>query len=130
VIIGGQMVLLHALQAGREPGRVGQDLDTVIDARIRPPALPAFLATLANLGFESAGRVPTRSRTASSVDPHTSTFSARTDSVVAPTCAQLSRQRPSKYEAALRHCSEPNESRFVTVIVLFMCRGQTCSGQS
>lgn len=41
VIIGGQMVMLHALQAGREPGRVSQDLDTVIDARVRPPALTA-----------------------------------------------------------------------------------------
>lgn len=58
VIIGGQMVMLHALQAGREPIRVSQDLDTVIDARVRPPALPAFLATLANLGFKSAGVSP------------------------------------------------------------------------
>ncbi len=58
VIIGGQMVMLHALQAGREPGRVSQDLDAVIDARVRPPALPAFLATLANLGFKSAGVSP------------------------------------------------------------------------
>lgn len=54
VIIGGQMVMLHALEAGRESGRVSQDLDTVIDARVRPPALPAFLATLADLGFTSA----------------------------------------------------------------------------
>ena len=30
VIIGGQMVMLHALQAGREPGRISQDLDAVI----------------------------------------------------------------------------------------------------
>ena len=58
VIIGGQMVMLHALQAGREPGRVSQDLDAVIDARVRPPALPAFLATLATLGFKSAGVSP------------------------------------------------------------------------
>jgi hypothetical protein len=58
LVIGGQMVMLHALQAGREPGRVSQDLDTVIDARVRPPALPAFLATLANLGFKSAGVSP------------------------------------------------------------------------
>ena len=58
VIIGGQMVMLHALEAGREPGRVSQDLDTVIDARVRPPALPAFLATLADLGFTSAAVSP------------------------------------------------------------------------
>jgi hypothetical protein len=58
VIIGGQMVVLHALQARSEPGRVSQDLDTVIDARVRPPALPAFLATLGQLGFTSAGISP------------------------------------------------------------------------
>jgi hypothetical protein len=57
-LIGGQMVMLHALQAGREPGRVSQDLDTVIDARVRPPTMPAFLATLAELGFTSAGVSP------------------------------------------------------------------------
>ena len=37
---------------------MSQDVDTVIDARIRPPALPAFLAMLAELGFESAGVRP------------------------------------------------------------------------
>ncbi len=58
VVVGGQMVMLHALQAGREPGRVSRDLDTVIDARVRPPALPMFLATLAKLGFKSAGVSP------------------------------------------------------------------------
>jgi len=58
VLIGGQMVLLHALQAGRSPNRVSQDLDTVIDARVRPPALPAFVSTLGSLGFASVGVSP------------------------------------------------------------------------
>lgn len=58
VLIGGQMVLLHALQAGRSPNRVSQDLDTVIDARVRPPAVAAFVATLHSLGFRSAGVSP------------------------------------------------------------------------
>jgi hypothetical protein len=57
-IIGGQMVMLHALQAERQPSRVSEDLDTVIDTRVRPPALAAFLATLARLGFASAGVSP------------------------------------------------------------------------
>ena len=57
-LIGGQMVLLHALQARRTPRRVSQDLDAVIDARVRPPALTAFLATLAGFGFSSAGVSP------------------------------------------------------------------------
>ena len=122
--------MLHALQAGREPGRVSQDLDTVIDARVRPPALPAFLATLANLGFKSAGVSPDDVVHRSSVAPYTSTSSGRTDSAAAPTCAQPAQQQPSKSEAAHRHCSEPNGSPFATAIVLFMCRGQTCSGPS
>jgi hypothetical protein len=57
-IIGGQMVMLHALQTGRSPSRVSEDLDTVIDTRVRPPALASFLATLHDLGFRSAGVSP------------------------------------------------------------------------
>jgi hypothetical protein len=52
-IIGAQMVMLHALQTGRSPSRVSEDLDTVIDSRVGPPALASFLATLHDLGFKS-----------------------------------------------------------------------------
>lgn len=130
VIIGGQMVMLHALEAGREPGRVSQDLDTVIDARVRPPALPAFLATLANLGSHRPQSVPTKSPIAVNVDPCTLTSSARTGSVAAPTYAQLVARRPSKWVAAPGHCNEPNESASATAIEWLMCRGQTCSAPS
>ena len=58
VLVGGQMVLLHALQAGRTPHRVSQDLDAIIDARVRPPALAPFLVTLQALGFTSVGTSP------------------------------------------------------------------------
>lgn len=58
VLVGGQMVLLHALQARRTPHRVSQDLDMIIDARVRPPALAKFLATLGELGFSSVGVSP------------------------------------------------------------------------
>ena len=57
-VIGGQMVMLHGLQANRSPGRVSDDLDLVIDARVRPPAIPAFIATLSELGFVSVGVSP------------------------------------------------------------------------
>jgi hypothetical protein len=57
-VIGGQMVMLHGLQANQSPGRVSQDLDLVIDARVRPPATPAFIATLGDLGFTSTGVSP------------------------------------------------------------------------
>ncbi len=58
VLVGGQMVLLHALQAGRTPHRISQDLDAIIDARVRPPALAPFLVTLQELGFTSVGTSP------------------------------------------------------------------------
>ncbi len=53
-LIGGQMVLLHALEHGRAPHRVSEDLDLVVDARVRPLALPRMLSTLDALGFAEA----------------------------------------------------------------------------
>jgi hypothetical protein len=53
-LIGGQMVLLHALEHGRAPQRVSEDLDLVVDARVRPLALPRMLSTLGDLGFAEA----------------------------------------------------------------------------
>lgn len=58
VLVGGQMVLLHAVQAARTPPRVSQDLDAIIDARVRPPALAPFLVTLRELGFTSVSTSP------------------------------------------------------------------------
>ena len=53
-LIGGQMVLLHALESGRTPLRVSQDLDLVVDARVRPPALARIVSSLGDLGFAQA----------------------------------------------------------------------------
>jgi hypothetical protein len=50
-LVGGQMVLLHALEQGVSPPRVSRDLDLVVDARVRPPAIPAMARTLDELGF-------------------------------------------------------------------------------
>ena len=52
------MVMLYALQAGRRPHRVSQDLDAIIAARVRPPALAPFLVTVQDLGFTSVGMSP------------------------------------------------------------------------
>jgi hypothetical protein len=57
-LIGGQMVLLHALEQGREPPRVTRDLDVLADLRARPAALPQIVATLAALDFEVELAVP------------------------------------------------------------------------
>lgn len=53
-LIGGQMVLLHALEHGRAPLRVSQDIDLVVDARVRPPALARIVTSLIELGFAEA----------------------------------------------------------------------------
>ncbi len=50
-LVGGQMVLLHALEHGRAPQRLSEDLDVVVDARVRPPALSRMLLALRDLGF-------------------------------------------------------------------------------
>lgn len=50
-LVGGQMVLLHALEHGASPPRISTDLDLVVDARVRPPAIPAMAAVLGELGF-------------------------------------------------------------------------------
>ena len=54
-LIGGQMVLLHGLENDRVPPRVSEDLDLVVDVRVRPPVLKAMVAALEGLGFEDAG---------------------------------------------------------------------------
>lgn len=57
-LIGGQMVLLHALENGAPPSRVSTDLDVVVNARIASGAVRQFAAELEVRGFESAGISP------------------------------------------------------------------------
>ena len=57
-LIGGQMVLLHALENGAPPSRVSTDLDVVVNARIASGAVREFAADLEARGFESAGISP------------------------------------------------------------------------
>jgi len=50
-LVGGQMVLLHALEAGALPPRASRDLDLVVDARLRPPQVPRMAEVFDELGF-------------------------------------------------------------------------------
>ena len=50
-LIGGQMVLLHALEQGAQPPRISRDLDVVADARVRPSAVQSLAEALVDLGF-------------------------------------------------------------------------------
>ena len=50
-LVGGQMVFLHAVEAGVPPPRVSRDIDLVVDVRVRPKALPRMASTLDDLGF-------------------------------------------------------------------------------
>lgn len=57
-LIGGQMVLLHALEHGAEPNRLSTDLDVLVNARVVASAVRDFVRTLESLGFSLAGSSP------------------------------------------------------------------------
>jgi hypothetical protein len=57
-LIGGQMVLLHAIEQGAIPPRVSTDLDVLVNARIAGRPLAAFASGLEDLGFEQDGISP------------------------------------------------------------------------
>lgn len=57
-LIGGQMVLLHALEQGVAPPRVSLDLDLLVNARIATDAIPGFAAAITGRGFELDGVDP------------------------------------------------------------------------
>lgn len=54
-LIGGQMVLLHALEHDAEPTRLSSDLDVLVNARIVAGAVREFVEELEMLGFSVAG---------------------------------------------------------------------------
>jgi hypothetical protein len=58
MLIGGQMMLLHILEHGRDPLQVSQDGDAIADIRSRPDALLAFVRALESEDFESDGMSP------------------------------------------------------------------------
>ncbi len=130
-VIGGQMVMFHGLQAERSSGRVGQDLDLVIDARVRPPAIPAFIATLGELGFTSTGVSP------DDVAHRFGRGPVRID-VVSPDglgeradLRTVGTPRPrSKYAATPKHSGEPSVCRFGTEIERRWSRARTYLEQS
>ena len=57
-LIGGQMVLLHALEHDAEPSRVSTDLDILVNARVVAGAVGDFVALVEALGFTLAGESP------------------------------------------------------------------------
>jgi hypothetical protein len=57
-LIGGQMVLLHALEHDTAPPRVSTDLDILVNARIVSGTIAAFVVAIESLGFELAGMGP------------------------------------------------------------------------
>ena len=53
-LIGGQMVLLHALEHGRVPPQISQDADVVADVRASQQALTDLVVALTAAGFTAA----------------------------------------------------------------------------
>ena len=58
-IVGGQMVLLHALEHGRVPPQVSQDGDVLADVRSSTGAIRAVVMALETAGFHVDGMSPT-----------------------------------------------------------------------
>jgi hypothetical protein len=54
-LIGGQMVLLHAVEHGTVPPQLSQDGDVVADIRAAPGGLHEVVALLGQLGFDLEG---------------------------------------------------------------------------
>ena len=57
-LIGGQMVLLHALEHGTVPPYISQDGDVLANIRATPDALAKLVTELTDLGFDLAGVAP------------------------------------------------------------------------
>jgi hypothetical protein len=51
-LIGGQMVLLHALNHGRRPPQISEDGDVIVDIRAKQISLRAVVRALAERGFD------------------------------------------------------------------------------
>lgn len=58
-LIGGQMVLLHALENLATPPRISTDLDVLVNARLVTGATAEFAAELSAWGFDMDGASPT-----------------------------------------------------------------------
>lgn len=58
VLVGGQMVHLHAAERGYQLVRPTDDADAVLDVKLRPTILHDVTATLVEMGFTSAGVSP------------------------------------------------------------------------
>jgi hypothetical protein len=54
-LVGGQMVLLHALEHDREPSQISQDGDVIADVRSSTDAIASVVAFLTSNGFEPSG---------------------------------------------------------------------------
>ena len=57
-LIGGQMVLLHALEHDVEPTRLSTDIDVVVNARVVTGGIQSFVKTIESLGFSLVGISP------------------------------------------------------------------------
>jgi hypothetical protein len=57
-LVGGQMVLLHAIEHGVPPPRVSTDLDVLVNARVVTGGVRAFVAAIEERDFVLAGASP------------------------------------------------------------------------
>ncbi|MDP9255482.1 MAG: hypothetical protein M3Q31_02845 [Actinomycetota bacterium] len=111
-LVGGQMVLLRALEQGRVLPRVTRDLGVLADLRARPAALPRIVTTLSDLDLEVELAAQTNPATASNAATSRSTCSRLTTSARGPTCTLWTRSQRSPSPTAPRRSSAASHSRF------------------
>ena len=58
ILIGGQMVLVHATEAGVRPPRLSADLDVLVNARVVAGGVREFVRAIESRGFVLAGASP------------------------------------------------------------------------
>lgn len=54
-LIGGQMVLVHAIEAGIHPPRLSTDLDVLVNARVATGGVSGFVRAIEGRGFVLTG---------------------------------------------------------------------------
>jgi hypothetical protein len=57
-LVGGQMVLLHALEHGQVPPQISQDGDVIANVRAARDAIGQVVAALQSMGFTVDGMSP------------------------------------------------------------------------
>ena len=117
-LVGGQMVLLHAVEHGRVPPQISQDGDLIADVRSEQGAITAVVDLLTGTGFELDGISPEglAHRYVRPAHPRSVAIDVLAPEGLGPNTnlTTTSPVEPSKYPAAPRRSNAASRSRSTT----------------